>query len=276
MKRSLRMMGNLLFAIISCANMFPGEGRCQSSNQVSRMTESGARKLLSDSPWAKRAKIVLISQTPTYTPPDDTPGVQPGGLGPGGPGHGYVPPTAADIINQASGPRVTPCLGWGIGSMAMVSPTSAECKAAWQSVSATESTSLPKNSVMVLWESAKPVREAKAKLGIVEPSSVQDTDIIIISMIAHPVLNQINPDAKQMRQLIKESAVLLRNGSQEIKASDVTFIETEVSVVSFIFPRPKSIGPGDKDFIFRFEMSDTRVEVKFRTKEMTYGKTPAL
>jgi hypothetical protein len=276
MKPALRVIGTLVFVAVLGLIMFLGEGRCQSTSQASSMTESQARKLLSDSPWAKRAKVRSITNAPTYLPSVENPGKQQGGLGPGGPGHGYVPPTAAEIVNQASEPRMMPCLGWGIGSMTMISPTSEECKAAWQSVSAAKSAGLQRNSVIVLWESATPVREAQAKLDIAEPSSARATDTIVISMIAHPVLNQINPHAPQMKQLIRESAVLLSNGRQEIKASDVAFIEADESVVRFVFPRTQSIGIGDKECIFRFEISDTTVEAKFNLKEMVYGGKSAL
>lgn len=232
--------------------------------------------MLSDSPWARRVKIRSTIKEPTYNPDMGNPGNNLGGFGPGGLGHGVVPPSATEIINQAAGPQTIPCLGWGIGSMTMVSPTSEECKAAWQSVSAAKSAGLQKNSVIVLWESATPVREAKAKLDIANPSSGRATDTVIISVIAHPMLRQINPNSGPMRQLIKISAVLLLNGKHGIQPSDVAFIETDGSIVRFLFSRDQILQSGAKKLIFRFEILDTSVEAKFTLKDMVYAGIIAL
>jgi hypothetical protein len=76
--------------------------------------------------------------------------------------------------------------------------------------------------------------------------------------------------------MIKESAVLLRNGKNRIEASDVSFIEANETVVRFFFPRQQTIQAGDKEVIFRFEMLDTLVEAKFSLKDMAYHGQPAL
>jgi hypothetical protein len=94
-------------------------------------------------------------------------------------------------------------------------------------------------------------------------------------MIAHPLLREINTTAVSMRQVIKESAVLLRNGKDRVEASDVSFIETNEAIVRFFFPRQQAIQAGGKEVIFRFEMLDTLVEAKFSLKEMVYRGQPA-
>jgi len=171
-----------------------------------------------------------------------------------------------------------PCLGWGIGigSFNLPSPTSEECKAAWQSVAAVKSTGLSKDSVIISWESAAPLREARVRLAINGPPDAQARDAVIIQMIAHPLLRQINTTAVSMRQMIRESAILLRNGQNRVQASDVAFIETNETIVRFFFPRQQTIQPGDKEVIFRFEMLDSLVEAKFNLKEMVYHGQPAL
>jgi hypothetical protein len=271
MRPALQIMESLLIIGLFFRTMIRYEGQSQSNDQSSAITESQARKLLSESPWAKRAKIRSTAKAPTYSPTIENPGTTPGGLGPGGPGHGNVPPTAAEIANRVSGPQGVPCLGWGIGSMAVASPTSEECKAAWQTVSVAKSAGLPKGFVVVLWDSAVPVREAKTRLSIADPDSVRANDTIIISVIAHPLLSQINPNSAQMKQMIKQSAVLLLSGKHEIQASDVAFIEGDESVIRFLFPRQQMIQANDKEFVFRFETSDSLVEAKFSPKEMVYG-----
>jgi hypothetical protein len=189
-----------------------------------------------------------------------------------------VATSAPDIINQSAGPQVMPCLGWGIGigSFSLPSPTSEECKAAWQSVAAVKSTGLSKDSVIISWESAAPLREARVRLAINAPPNAQASDAVIIQMIAHPLLRRINTTAVSMRQMIRESAILLRNGQNRVQASDVAFIETNETIVRFFFPRQQTIQPGDKEFIFRFEMLDSLAEAKFNLKEMVYHGQPAL
>jgi len=230
--------------------------------------EQEARKLLVDSPWAKRTKLRSSVKVPTYIQSVETPGATPTGLGSGGLGHGVVPPSADQMLNQASGPQTVPCLGWGVGSMALPSPTSEECKAAWQSISAIKSAGLQEGSVIVLWESAEPIREAKSRLAIKEAPMSKAEVGIIISVIAHPVLRQINPSGS-MKPMIRESASLLRNGKTSVQATDVSFVETNDSIMRFYFPSG-SAEPQDKQLIFRFEIQDTIVEAKFNPKDMQF------
>jgi hypothetical protein len=70
-------------------------------------------------------------------------------------------------------------------------------------------------------------------------------------MIAHPLLREINTTAVSMRQMIKESAVLLRHGKDRVEASDVSFIETNEAIVRFFFPRQQAIQAGGKEVTFR-------------------------
>lgn len=264
---SLCLQGMLLIA-----------GGTQTTKPPVEWSESEARKILSDSPWAKRSKVRSTTKAAPYNQPIEIPGTTVGGLGPGGPGHGVVAPSAADIINQSAGPQVIPCLGWGIGSgsFSLPSPTSEECKAAWQSIALVKSAGLPKDSVIILWESASPVREAKARLAIGDLSRGQAGDTLIISVIAHPLLGQLNLNSASMKNMIRESAVLLRNGKNRVQASDVVFIETNDTIVRFLFPRQQAIQAGDKEVIFRFEMSDSLVEAKFNLREMVFHGQPAL
>jgi hypothetical protein len=139
MKSVLNVLGSLGIAVLCFQLSDLSEADSQSSNPSSNWTDSQARKMLSDSPWARRVKIRSTIKEPTYNQDMGNPGNNLGGFGPGGLRHGVVPPSATEIINQAAGPQTIPCLGWGIGSMTMDSPTSEECKAAWQSVSAAKS-----------------------------------------------------------------------------------------------------------------------------------------
>jgi hypothetical protein len=240
-------------------------------------SESEARKLLSDSAWARRAKIHSTIKTQTPLPPMETPGTQPGGLGSSGLGHGVVPPTAEQLAKRVgeSDRQPVPCTGWGIGYLSVPSPTSEECKAAWQSVSASKSQGLPSGTVIVLWESAEPIREAKTSLAIAENTNAQLKDAIIVSVIGHPLLREINP-TRSMKPMIRDSAVLLQNGKNAVPAIDVAFVESNDSIIRFYFPRQGTVQPGDKETIFRFEIQDTVVETKFILKDMVFQGKPAL
>src|SRR5260370_14611815 len=131
--------------------MFLIEGDSQTSKPPSELSESEARKMLGDSPWAKRSKLHSTTKAATYIQPIEPPGITLEGLGRGGPGHGVVAPSAADIINQSAGPQVIPCLGWGVRlrSFSPPSPNSEECKATSQRASAGQRHGLSNVSVIV-------------------------------------------------------------------------------------------------------------------------------
>jgi hypothetical protein len=274
MQRLFALFGTcLLLTSTKCSPDLIATPQGQGASQA--LSESEARKVLVDSAWAKRAKIHSAIKTQTPVPPMDAPGTKLGGLGPGGPGHGVVAPTADQIQNRTTGPQPMPCAGWGFGSMATPSPTSDECKAAWQSVSVVRSAGLPEGSVLVLWESAEPVREAKSSLAIGEAIGGRTQDAIVVSVIAHPLLREINPSGS-MKQMVRDSAVLLRKGKDSVSASDVAFIDTNDSIVRFYFPRQGTVQPGDKELTFRFEIQDTVVEAKFSVKDMVFKGKAAL
>ncbi len=242
-------------------------------------SESEARKLLSDSAWAKRAKLHSAMKTQTPLPPSETPGTQPGGLGSSGLGHGVVPPNSEQLakrVGEGNRPLV-PCTGWGIGNYGMSVPsiTSEECKAAWRSVTASKSEGLPSGTVIVLWESAEPIREAKTSLGIPQSANAQLQDAIVVSVIGHPLLREINP-ASSMKQMIQDSALLLRNGKNGVPAMDVAFVEANDSIIRFYFPRQGTVQPRDKEMMFRFEIQETVVEAKFSLKDMVFKGKAAL
>jgi hypothetical protein len=214
------------------------------------------------------------AKAPTYIQPIETPGTQPGGLGPGGPGHGITSPSADQILTQTAGTQTVPCFGWGVGSMSLPSPTSEECKAAWQSISVIKNTGLREGSVIVLWESAEPVREAKSRLAIEEALGVKPGEAIVISVVAHPILRQINPSGS-MKPMIRDSATLIRNGKTSVQAYDVSFVETKDTIMRFYFPRG-AVQPEDKELTFRFEIQNTVVEAKFKIKDMQFKGRAAL
>jgi len=159
--------------------------------------------------------------------------------------------------------------------MSVPSITSEECKAAWRSVSAAKSAGLPEGTVIVLWESAEPIREAKTSLAIAETANAQLQDAIMVSVIGHPLLREVNPSIS-MKPMIRDSAVLLRNGKNSVPAVDVAFVEANDSIIRFYFPRQGTVQPEDKEIKFRFEIQDTVVEAKFSLKDMVFQGKAAL
>ena len=251
------------------------------SKKASDWSETEARKILSQSPWAKRAKLRSTISAPAGIPVQPRIGAASPSMrdpGPGGPGSGVPVPLTN---NGMADMQPIPCLGWGAGIGSdlfdspanLPSPTSDECKAAWKSVSAT-SAALSAGSVIVLWESAAPVREAKTRLAIDDPVNNQAERSFVISVIGYPLL--INVDQGSMRRLMSDSAVLLRKGRQAIQASNVAVIETQGTIIRFFFSRQESIQPGDRAVVFRFLMGSTLVEATFDLKEMACRGVPAL
>ena len=240
--------------------------------EPSEWTESEAGKMLTKSPWAQQTKprqLTVGNMPPTMSGPRPRPGtIRP------------VPyPSSQETMDQIRRGgglmQPIPCLGWGLGTMALPSPTSDDCKAAWQSVAAAMSTGLPQDSVIVLWESAVPVRDAKTRLAIEDPVNAQATDTFIISIIGYPLL--ISPTAPSLKTTLRKSAVLIRKGKDEIHVSplDTTLIQTNEPIIRFFFSR-QTIQAGDKAVIFRFQMDTTMVEAKFDLKDMVYRGQLAL
>jgi hypothetical protein len=87
----------------------------------------------------------------------------------------------------------------------------------------------------------------------------------IVSVIGHPLLREINP-ASSMKPMIQDSAALLRNGKNAVRAVDVAFVEANDSINRFYFPRQGTVRPGDKELMFRFEIHETVVEAKFNLR----------
>jgi hypothetical protein len=81
MNRPLTLLG-IVGVLASC---LPGvlliAAHSQASKPPAELTESEARKMLSDSPWAKRSKLRSMTKAATYNQPFENPGTTPGGLG---------------------------------------------------------------------------------------------------------------------------------------------------------------------------------------------------
>src|SRR5260370_3921233 len=107
MRELLTLFGIVgIFSSLCPQRMFLIAGDSQTSKPPSELSESEARKMLSDSPWAKRSKLHSTTKAATYIQPIEPPGITLEGLGRGGSCHGGVVPSAADIINPARASQV--------------------------------------------------------------------------------------------------------------------------------------------------------------------------
>jgi hypothetical protein len=259
--------------------------------EPAQWTEPDARKMLSQSPWARRIKPKTLAALPTNAVPTNTlptantrPVVDRNGIvtrvpDPFPAAQMPNPATANSpngILSRLSNTGVPiPCLAWGFGFPSMPSPTSDQCKAAWQSITAAKTTDLPKGSVIVLCESAAPVRAAKTRLGIDEKLTGQATDAVVFSVIGFPLFN--NPAAPSFETMMKKSAMLIwmEKGEIHISPFAVTFIQTNESIIRFFFPR-RPVLSGDHQLIFRFQMDTSLVEAQFDLRDLIYKGEPAL
>jgi hypothetical protein len=70
MKRLLTLFGIVgIFSSLCPQRMFLIAGDSQTSKPPSELSESEARKMLSDSPWAKRSKLHSTTKAATYIQP---------------------------------------------------------------------------------------------------------------------------------------------------------------------------------------------------------------
>ncbi|MGH9774742.1 MAG: hypothetical protein ACRD50_07320 [Candidatus Acidiferrales bacterium] len=139
---------------------------------------------------------------------------------------------------------------------------------------------IPRDAVVVLWESALPIQEAKAKLGMRDVVKDQVAAYIVVSIIGYPFMlmnSEGQAASARTREWILESAALVRKGKGRIEPADVHVTASEDTViVRFFFPRNKSIQPEDKEVTFWFQIDTTLVQTKFNLQEMVYQGKPAL
>src|SRR6266536_5640887 len=86
------------------------------SKKPAEWTEADARKILSQSPWAKRTRVRMAVSTASPNTLPLAVGKDVGQVGVMGPNRTVLSPSTSEIINQQlTGNRPIPCLGWGTG-----------------------------------------------------------------------------------------------------------------------------------------------------------------
>jgi hypothetical protein len=140
-----------------------------------------------------------------------------------------------------------------------------------------------RDTVIVLWESAAPVRTAKAKLGVIDTTNQRATSSYVVSVIGYPMQTAIGHDLDlkrplpaQIRSIVQQSGSLILKGRHPIEASDIEIEGTENAMnVRFFFPNDGAISTNEKSVQFRMQvLLGDIVEANFLPKTMVYeGKS---
>ena len=232
-----------------------------------------ALRLISRSPWAIQTK--LKSGNPllheAVLPPDVVPPPNIDGLS-------TVRKQQDSEIDSLEHPntRFIPLFGIGFGSPIANSsdlPGTAKAKPnpAEPAPEKLESLALPSGTVLVLWDSALPVREAKRKLGISDTGNPHAADSYVVSVIGYSLAVDL-PVKPELKKMIMDSAALIPRGSQPLTATDVELGGSpSAMILRYFFPRQKSIQQDDKQVLFQMQVGlSGLVEATFILRNMLY------
>jgi hypothetical protein len=140
-------------------------------------------------------------------------------------------------------------------------------------------------AVIVLWESAVPVRAAKVKLGVADTTNQRAAGSYVVSVIGYPMQTAIGqeldlkrPLSAPIRNIILQSGVLVLKGKHPIEASEIEVEGTANAMnVRYFFPADGSISASEKSVQFRMQVGfGDIVEADFSPKTMVYEGKPAI
>lgn len=228
-------------------------------------SEKDAKRMLSKSPWAKEV-MVQFAGGGGGIPSGGGGGRGRGGGGGGGGrgggmgggegmgGGGGRGGAGGDGINNAGGDSSGGSNGVGGGSGMQVP------------------------AVLVLWNSAPPIHEAKVKLEEKDPAEAKFADYYVVSVIGFPMRQQQGMDPARLRERLTSSTSLTAKGKDPILAENVGFTKTpdNKSVIVFLFPRKAAISSGDKEVTFQSAMGPMQIRAKFTLKDMNFDGKLAL
>lgn len=227
---------------------------------VPEWTDSDAKQVLTDSPWAK-------SVTPGVVHKNQNEGNRPfgrrGGFGfPGGPYGGGGGP-------YGRGPYGGGPYGGGPSGGGRPYPPQNQ-----DSTKDDAANSPPK--LIVRWESAMPVREAELKSHDANAPTLEDDKHYALAVYGLPA-SITNGDLKRVADECKKQSALKRDGKKDIKPSSVEVLRREDGpVVLFLFPQPKNaeITKDDRRVEFDAQIKSYSINQGFYLEDMTYqGKT---
>jgi hypothetical protein len=218
--------------------------------QVPEWTESDAKQLLTDSPWAKSVTSTLDKAVETK-PSRSEGGMRRGGLGIGGIGIG-----PGGIGRRASAD--------GNGNPGGVSDSRSGTV---DGGSANSTQTAP--TLTLRWESALPIREAELKAREVNAPSL-DEDYYAIAVYGIP-RRMVNDDSKQLADQLKTQAVIKRDGKKDLKPSSVQILLREDGpLIVYLFPKTAEITWRDHRIEFGAQVGRLKFTQAFAADDMMF------
>jgi hypothetical protein len=215
---------------------------------IPEWTESDARQLLTDSPWAKSI-APAIDKSAENKPSRSQGGVRRGGgLGIGGIGIGGGGTGTGGIARRG---------GQGGGGN-----TNAE------SDSSTTSSQTPP-TLTLRWESALPIREAELRARDISAPSL-DEDYYAIAVYGIPG-KMVSDDSKQLADQLKAQAAIKRDGKKDLKPARVEILQREDGpVIVYLFPRSEEITWRDHRIDFGAQVGRLKFTQSFNADDMMF------
>lgn len=219
----------LLFAAVLCA-ADPWQ-----TKQISQWTDEDAQRVLTGSPWVKRAvPIPMAQQTDAQKR-----------------GTGREEGARATGLDQIRLPTTTAGPG---GSASSSAPRSGP----------------PRLITLTLrWESALPVRAAELKAREVGAPAIDEGNYAVA---VYGIPNSsISGNLSFLREFLKRAAVLKREGKKDIKASRVDlFQEADGAVLLYLFPKSNEITNEDARVEFQAQIGRYTLNQAFDTAGMQF------
>jgi hypothetical protein len=219
--------------------------------QVPEWTESDAKQLLTDSPWAKSVTSTLDKAVETKPNRSEGGMRRGGGLGIGGIGIG-----PGGIGRRASTD--------GNGNPGGVSDSRS---GTIDGGSANSTQTAP--TLTLRWESALPIREAELKAREVNAPSL-DEDYYAIAVYGIP-RRMVNDDSKQLADQLKTQAVIKRDGKKDLKPSSVQILLREDGpLIVYLFPKTAEITWRDHRIEFGAQVGRLKFTQAFAADDMMF------
>jgi hypothetical protein len=223
-------------------------------------TPKEVQKLMSDSPWARRADVPLSVKMPPGTSQSEG-----GGRGRGSRGSGPGEIATADG-GQSAGADLTGTRGGPAGPGTNDGPMTQ---------------SMP---VLLIWESSAPIKEAiaKAKYGAEAGTSAEakaylehPEEYLVLNVAGLPASAEEAGEGENKAALLK-SSTLSAKGKTPLNAVQVQFTKRERMVDAvFFFPRAaagsaEAFSAEDKELEFSAKFDKLPLKYRFKLKDMVY------
>jgi hypothetical protein len=219
--------------------------------QVPEWTESDAKQLLTDSPWAKSVTPTLEKAAENKPGRSEGEGRRGGGIGIGGIGIG------TGGIGRRGGTG-------GGGNPSGVSDSRSGTN---EGSSTNSSQRVP--TLTLRWESALPIREAELKARDIGAPSL-DEDGYAIAVYGIPS-RMVNDDSKQLADQFKNQAAIKRYGKKDLKPSRVEILLREDGpVIVYLFPRTAEITWRDHRIEFDAQVGRLKFTQPFDADDMMF------